>query len=81
MSGEVYALNYDKLCEQLVNLKQGSMTVVEYMQRFDELKTISQTVEDACQTLTPFKAGLRADIRRELLLHTVWSTHSKWRLT
>ena len=27
----------DKLCEQLANLKQGSISVAEYMQKFDEL--------------------------------------------
>ena len=39
---------YNKLGEQLFNLKQGSMTVAEYTQlckRFDELKTGSQIVE------------------------------------
>ena len=34
--------NYrDKLCERLSNLKQDSMSVVEYIQKFDELKTRS----------------------------------------
>ena len=34
--------NYrDKLGEQLSNLKQGSISVAEYMQKFDEIKTRS----------------------------------------
>jgi hypothetical protein len=43
------------------------MTVAEYMQRFDELKTRSQIVEDPRHTLARFKSGLRFDIRKELL--------------
>ncbi|KAL5715946.1 hypothetical protein ACHQM5_017696 [Ranunculus cassubicifolius] len=64
---------YDKLCDQLVNLKQGSKSVAEYMHRFDELKTRSEVVEDPRQTLARFKAGLRADIRRELIRQPVYS--------
>jgi len=47
-SREVYAcwLSYDKLGEQLVNLKLGNMSGKKYMQKFDELKTWSQVVED-----------------------------------
>lgn len=58
---------HGKICEQLVNLKQNSMTVVEYMQKFDELKTRSQIVEDPGYTFARFKSGLRSDIRKELL--------------
>lgn len=58
--------NYqDKLCEQLVNLKQGKMTVAEYMQRFDELPGRSQIVEYPRHTLARFKSGPRFDIRKE----------------
>ena len=35
------------------------MSVAEYMQKFDELKTRSQIIEDSRQTLSRFKAGLR----------------------
>lgn len=37
---------YDKLCEEAINLKQNSMSIVEYMQKFDALKTQSQILED-----------------------------------
>lgn len=43
------------------------MAVAEYMQRFDELKTRSQIVEDPRHTLARFKSGLRFDIRKESL--------------
>ncbi|WJZ84476.1 hypothetical protein VitviT2T_004079 [Vitis vinifera] len=64
---------YDKLCDQLINLRQNNMPVVEYMQKFDELKTRSQIVEDHRQTLARFKAGLRSEIKRELLHQPLYS--------
>ncbi|XP_024200577.1 uncharacterized protein LOC112203910 [Rosa chinensis] len=66
--------NYlDKLCDKLIALKQGSMSVSEYMQKFDELKTRSQIVEDSRQTLARFKAGLRPDIKMEMIRQPVYS--------
>ena len=63
---------YDKLCDQLINLRQNNMSVAEYMQTFDELKT-SQIVEHPRQTLARFKAGLRLEIKRELLRQPLYS--------
>ena len=37
---------YYNLCDQLINLRQNNMPIVEYMQKFDELKTRIQIVED-----------------------------------
>ncbi|KAL6313102.1 hypothetical protein AAG906_018817 [Vitis piasezkii] len=64
---------YDKLCDQLINLRQNNMPVVEYIQKFDKLKTRSQIVEDHRQTLARFKAGLRSEIKRELLHQPLYS--------
>ncbi|KAG5535161.1 hypothetical protein RHGRI_023069 [Rhododendron griersonianum] len=64
---------HEKLCEQLIELKQNNMSVAEYMQKFDELKMRSQVTEDSSQTLARFKAGLRPDIRRELLRQPLYS--------
>ena len=63
---------YDKLCDQLINLRQNNMSVAEYMQTFDELKT-SQIVEHPRQTLARFKAGVRLEIKRELLRQPLYS--------
>ncbi|KAL6134310.1 hypothetical protein ACLB2K_066542 [Fragaria x ananassa] len=66
--------NYlDKLCDQLTAHRKGDTAVSEYMQKFDELKTRSQIVEDPRQTLARFKVGLRPDIRREMIRHPVYS--------
>ncbi|KAG5531711.1 hypothetical protein RHGRI_026363 [Rhododendron griersonianum] len=64
---------HEKLCEQLIELKQNNTSVAEYMQKFDELKMRSQVAEDSSQTLARFKAGLRPDIRRELLRQPLYS--------
>ena len=58
---------YEKQCDQLINLTQNNMLVAKYMQKFDKLKTRSQTVKDPQQTLARFKAGLRSEIKQELL--------------
>ena len=71
---------YDKLCDQLINLRQKNMSVVEYMQKFDELKTRSQIVEDSTQTLPRFKAGLRPEIKRELLHQPLYSLKHAFQL-
>ncbi|GKV45785.1 hypothetical protein SLEP1_g52829 [Rubroshorea leprosula] len=43
------------------------------MQNFDELKICSQVVEDASQAASWFRAGLRADIKNELLRQPIYS--------
>lgn len=73
--------NYeDRLCEQLVNLKQGTMTMAEYMQKFDELKTRSQIVEDPRHSLARFKSSLRFEIRKEMLRYTPYSVENAFQI-
>lgn len=57
----------DSLFEELILLRQGSMTVDEYTNKFHDLSTRSQISETGRQTLARFKAGLGEDIRKELL--------------
>ena len=64
---------YDKLCDQLINLRKNNMFVVDYMQKFDELKIRSQIVEDSRQTLERIKAGLRLKNKRPLLRQPLYS--------
>ncbi|KAK8926104.1 hypothetical protein KSP39_PZI018936 [Platanthera zijinensis] len=59
----------DQLFEQLQNLRQGTLTVAEYMARFDELIVMSDISEEPIATASRFKAGLRSDIQRELIPH------------
>ena len=50
------------------------------MQNFDELKTRSQVVKDPQQTLAN-KAGLRSDVRRELLRQPIYSLEHAFQVT
>ena len=49
------------------------MSVAEDMHKFDELKTRSRIAEDSKQTLARFKAGLKPEIKRELLCQPLYS--------
>ena len=49
------------------------MLVAKYIQKFNELKTRSQVIEEPCQTLARFKTSLRADIQREMLRQPVYN--------
>lgn len=64
---------HDRICEQLVNLKQGNMTATKYMQKFDELKSRSQVVVYPCHAFTTFNLGLRSNIKGELLWQPLFS--------
>ncbi|KAK8943452.1 hypothetical protein KSP40_PGU009904 [Platanthera guangdongensis] len=51
------------------NLRQGTLTVAEYMTCFDELIVRSDILDEPIATSSRFKAGLRSDIQRELIPH------------
>lgn len=57
----------DSLLEELILLRQGTMTVDEYNHKFHELSIWSQITDTEGQTLARFKVGLREDIRKGLL--------------
>lgn len=58
---------------QLGKLTQGIDTVVEYMVKFDELVAMCNLNEDPWLTLNQFKGGLRNDIRKALMFHSIGS--------
>nr|XP_048324643.1 uncharacterized protein LOC125420995 [Ziziphus jujuba var. spinosa] len=51
------------------------------MQKFDELKTQSQLLEDPRQTLARFKSGLGSNIRRELLQQPIYSLEQAFQVS
>jgi hypothetical protein len=57
----------ESLFEQLLALRQGGSSIGDYTHRFHELSIRSQVSETERQTIDRYKAGLREDIRRELL--------------
>lgn len=57
----------DFVFEELLSLRQRNSTVDEYTHRFHKLCICSSVVETERQSITRYKAGLREDIRKELI--------------
>lgn len=56
------------------------MTVVEYMNKYEELKIKCQGVKDPRQILSRFKAGLRAEIRTQIIPHRIYNVDEAFQL-
>ncbi|XP_042518665.1 uncharacterized protein LOC122092414 [Macadamia integrifolia] len=59
--------------DQLNSLRQGSMTVTEYMNRFDALCSRTGISENERQLLSRFRLGLRAEINSGIRVVDVYS--------
>jgi hypothetical protein len=70
----------DSVFAELLALKQGSMTIDDYTHRFHELTICSRLIETKRQSLTPYKAGLRDDISRELITSILTSIDEAYQL-
>ena len=63
----------ERLMEELALVRQDNMTIIKYMNRFDELMVWSDIIEDDRHTLARFHTRLREDIRKEMMLHLVYT--------
>jgi hypothetical protein len=70
----------DSVFADLRALKQESMTVNEYTHRFHELTIRSRLTETERQSLTRYKAGLREDICKELIIVRLASIEKTYQL-
>eukprot|EP00268_Persea_americana_P024504 TRINITY_DN23914_c0_g4_i3.p1 TRINITY_DN23914_c0_g4~~TRINITY_DN23914_c0_g4_i3.p1 ORF type:complete len:415 (+),score=60.05 TRINITY_DN23914_c0_g4_i3:201-1445(+) len=61
----------ERLLDQRSNLRQGSMTVSEYITKFEEFNLRCDVREDLSSLLSWFRTGLRPEIRKELIQHRV----------
>ena len=52
----------DELFEKFTTLRQGNMSVVECMNKFEDLNIWYRRIENPQQILAQFKSGLRAEI-------------------
>ncbi|KAK8942371.1 hypothetical protein KSP39_PZI009407 [Platanthera zijinensis] len=59
----------DRLLDQVYALRQGTMSVAEYMTKFDDLIVRSDLREEDSASASRFRHGLKHDIRRELIPH------------
>ena len=63
---------HQRMLDDWQNLKQGSKPVSEYIAKFDEYMSRCDVMEDEVLTLSPFRSGLREDLRRELILREIY---------
>ena len=67
-------LHYEAdLFDDMTSLRQGGMTVAEYMNKFEELKIRCGGTESSAQALSRFKLGLRPEIRKELMGRDIYT--------
>ena len=68
------------MLDQWQRLTQGSRPVSEYIAKFDEFLSRCDLQEDEHVILSRFRAGLKEDLQRELLLHEVSTLHHAYQL-
>ena len=69
------------IIDEWQHLQQGDGTVVEYIARFDDLMIRCNIDEEPVATLARFRAGLRLEYQRELVLHEVTTLEKAYRYT
>ena len=67
------------IIDEWQHLQQGDGTVVEYIARFDDLMIRCNVDEEPVATLARFRAGLRPEYQRELVLHEVSTLEKAYR--
>ena len=61
-------------------LKQGTSSVMDYIEQFKEYKRCCQIVEEEVVTLNRFKKGLNPDLMKELIIRGVTSLDHAYEL-
>ena len=69
-----------RMLDEWQNLKQGSKPVSEYIAKFDEYMSRCDIREDEGMTLSRFRAGLRGELQRELILRKIYTIHDAYEL-
>ena len=69
-----------RMLDDWQNLKQGSKPVSDYIAKFDEFMSRCDIREDEVVTLSRFRAGLRGELQRELILREVYTIHDAYEL-
>ena len=57
----------DRLFDQRSNLRQSSMSVTGYINKFDELNLRCNVQEDLLGRMSKFRTGLRQEFQRKLI--------------
>ena len=69
------------IIDEWQHLQQGDGTVVDYITRFNDLMIRCNVDEEPVATLARFRAGLRPEYQRELVLHEVSNLEKAYRYT
>ena len=69
------------IIDEWQHLRQGEGTVSEYINRFDDLMIRCNLDKEPMATLARFRAGLRIEFQRELVLQEVTSLEKAYRYT
>jgi hypothetical protein len=59
------------LLDQWHNLRQGTRSITDYIELFEEHRIRCDVVEDESVTLSKFRRGLNEDLRRELIVRDI----------
>ncbi|XP_071906087.1 uncharacterized protein [Coffea arabica] len=68
------------LFDDMNSLRQGGMTVAEYMNKFEELKIPYKGTKSSTQVLSRFKLGLRPEIRKELMGRNIYTVDNAFQI-
>ena len=69
------------IIDEWQHLRQGDNSVVDYIARFDDLMIRCNIDEEPVATLARFRAGLRPEYQRELVLQEITTLEKAYRLT
>ncbi|KAG6756672.1 hypothetical protein POTOM_040112 [Populus tomentosa] len=74
-------IDYEQMMfEEMLQLRQGALTVDQYTDRFHELTTRSRIVETDQQTLARYRNGLRGDLYKEMLIARLINVNEAYQL-
>ncbi|KAG6745026.1 hypothetical protein POTOM_051668 [Populus tomentosa] len=74
-------IDYEQMMfEEMLQLRQGALTVDQYTDRFHELTTRSRIVETDQQTLARYWNGLRGDLYKEMLIARLINVNEAYQL-
>ena len=74
-------IDYEQMMfEEMLQLRQGSLTVDQFTDRFHELTVRSKIMETEQQTLTCYRTGLREELRREMWIARLINVEEAYQL-
>ena len=71
---------HQRMLDEWQNLKQGSKPVSDYIVKFDEYMSRCDVREDEVITLSHFRACLRGDLQRKLILRKIYTIHDAYEM-